>query len=571
VNAKALDASVDQRVTFDGNRYRTHEELTAVLHALVAAYPGLAAMASIGTSHQGRDIWVVTITNRATGADSDKPALYIDANNHGEEVVTAATALIVIHEILSHFGHDAAVTELLDTRALYIAPCINPDGAEICLTTPYRTVGNGHFLPWEEQPTGLHLEDIDGDGRIGQMRIPDPKGEWKISERNRRLMTLRGPGEIGGDYFRLIPEGMVRDWNGTTIPIEKPRHGNLNRQYPVNWLPESGEYGAGDLPLNEPEAESIAHFVLAHPNITGVQALHSHGGLILRPSGFRPDTKLSASDVDLHRAIGAVGERLTGYPVISTFEGFTEHASMPRHGTFTDWTYEHLGLVSFCPELWDVAEEAGITKGQYFHHHAQNDDDEATLLAWSDTHSPEAYADWRPFDHPQFGQIELGGWDPFWFQRNPPPHLLRKVAEPIARFIIHHAAASPLVRIASLTAKPFGSSFFRIAAEVENRGYLPTNVTDQALQLGIARAASVTLETAPHIDLLMGDKTQQLGHLAGRVTRTTLYDAWRDPWGEPAARAEWLVRIKAEERVELCVRSWSEKGGVDEARLVVGG
>jgi hypothetical protein len=164
-------------------------------------------MASNRTSNQGRDIWVVTINNRATGAVSDNPALSIAANNHGEEVVTAATALIVIHEILAHFGHDRVVTELLDTRPLSIAPCINPDGAEICPTKPYRTVGYGHYLPGEEQPAGPHLKDIDGDVRIGQMRIPTSKREWKISERNRRLMTLGRTERIGEDYFRLIPEG----------------------------------------------------------------------------------------------------------------------------------------------------------------------------------------------------------------------------------------------------------------------------------------------------------------------------------------------------------------------------
>ena len=552
------------------NRYLTHEEMTDDLRALASAYPHLAALESIGRSHHGRDIWLMTLTQDATGPAAAKPALYVDANNHGEEVVTSAAALYAVRYLLDRYGQDPAVTELLDTRALYVLPCINPDGAEICLTTPYRTVGNGHYLPWEEQPTGLHLEDIDGDGQIRQMRVPDPKGEWKVSETEPRLMTLREPGEIGGRYFRLLPEGRVRDWDGVTAPIHKPRHGNLNRQFPVNWLPESGEYGAGELPLNEPEAAAVARFLLAHPNVTGVQALHSHSGVILRPSGYRRDADLPAADVDLFKTLGAVGTELTGYPVISTYEDFTEDRRSPRHGTLTDWTYEQLGLVGFCPELWDVETEAGIRKPQFFPHRAQSEAEEVALLRWTDRHCPEAYADWRPFDHPQLGRIDLGGWDPFLFQRNPPPAFLERVVHPIALFILHHAAASPLVRIASLTAEPFGEGFFRVAAGVENVGYLPTNLTDQALAIGIARPATATLETGPRTERLMGAETQEIGHLAGRVTRRTLYDPWRRPWGESTRRVEWLVRLRGGGATEVRVRAVAEKGGADEARLTIG-
>lgn len=553
----------------DRTRYLTHDELTARLRARAAAFPHLAVLESIGRSHRGRDLWAMTLTAAATGAAAAKPALYVDANNHGEEVVTAAAALYAIDYVLDRYGRDPAVTELLETRALYVLPCINPDGAEICLTSPYRTVGNGHFLPWEEQPTGLHIEDVDGDGQIRQMRVPDPKGEWKVSEADPRLITLRGPGEIGGSYFRLLPEGIVRDWDGVTVPILRPRHGNLNRQFPVNWLPESGEYGAGDLPLNEPEAAAVARFLLSHPNITGVQALHSHSGVILRPSGYRRDADLPPGDIDLFAALGEVGTRLTGYPLISTFEDFTENLRSPRHGTLTDWTYEQLGVPSFSPELWDVETEAGIDKSQFFPHHAQREADEVALLRWSDEHCPDAHAAWRPFAHPQFGPIELGGWDPFLVQRNPPPAFVARVAEPIARFVLHHAAASPLVRIGSLRAQPFGDGFFRVAAGVENLGYLPTNLTDQALRIGIARPVAVTLDPGPDAERLMGDETQEIGHLAGRVTRRTPYDPWRRPWGEATRQVEWLVRLRGADRAALTVRVVAEKGGADESVLTI--
>lgn len=553
----------------DHNRYYAYEDFTAHLHNLARAFPNLATLRSIGASHQGRSIWAMTLTNSGTGPAESKPAFYIDANNHGEEIVTSAAALYLIDDVLHAYGHDPVITELLDTRTLYVLPRINPDGAEISMATPYRTVGNGRYFPGDEQPTGLHIEDINGDGRVLQMRMQDPGGEWKVSDAEPRLMTLRAPGEIGGTYYRLLPEGIVRNWDGVSAPIVKPRHGNLNRQFPVNWVPASGEYGAGALPLEEPEAAAVAQFLLSHPNITGVHAYHSHSGVILRPSGYRRDVELPPEDVELHQIIGEVGSELTGYPVISTFEDFTESLRSPRHGTLTDWTYEQLGLVSFCPEFWDVETEAGTHKPQFFPHRTQREEEEIALLRWVDEHASDGYVDWSPFDHPQFGAIDLGGWDPFLVQRNPPPQFLERVARPTCRFSLHHAAASPLVRITSLRSEALGHGFHRVVATIQNLGYLPTHITQQALDIGIASPVTVSLAGNPPVNRLMGAETQEIGHLAGRATRRTLYDAWRRPWGESSRVAEWLVHVPEGEQAAVLARSESEKGGTHEVRLTI--
>jgi hypothetical protein len=50
------------------DRFYRHAELTALLHALVAEFPQLAKIQSLGKSHEGRDIWLVTLTHAATGA-----------------------------------------------------------------------------------------------------------------------------------------------------------------------------------------------------------------------------------------------------------------------------------------------------------------------------------------------------------------------------------------------------------------------------------------------------------------------------------------------------------------------
>ena len=58
----------------DFSHYYTYDELTTFVHTIAEEHPTLAQVESIGKSHEGRDIWVVTVTNLATGLAREKPA-----------------------------------------------------------------------------------------------------------------------------------------------------------------------------------------------------------------------------------------------------------------------------------------------------------------------------------------------------------------------------------------------------------------------------------------------------------------------------------------------------------------
>lgn len=529
---------------FAHDRYLTYDELSAWLNEVVAKTPHLATLSTIGTSRRGRSIWCVTITNTETGPANSKSAFHIDANNHGEEVITSAVALYTIDHLLNDYGRDPEITELLDTRTIYVIPRLNPDGAELCLTTPYRTVGNGRYLPNEVHITGLHPEDIDNNGKILQMLVPDANGEWRRASEDERILVQREPGESGGEpYYRLLPEGNLRDWDGFTYPIEKPRHGNLNRQFPAFWSPEYGEYGAGELPLVEPEAAALARFVLDHPNIAGVQAYHSHGAIILRPSSNLPDDELDPDDLDTFKTIGAIGTRLTGYPVLSTFESFTPDKRNPRHGGFTEWCYQHLGLVAFTNELWNVEQEIGKATGRFFEDVAQAEETQLALLEWAQENAPDAFVPWTSYQHPQLGEVFVGGWDAFQIHRNPPPILIPAVAEPNMRFTIRHALASPRVVIDHFDAKHIEGGVYRLRAVISNEGYLPTHVTQRAKTIGMTDGITARLKLPGNAKLVSGDVVTLVGHLAGRNTRRGAYDPWRRPWGEPTQVVTWVVQF----------------------------
>ncbi|MCS6920930.1 MAG: hypothetical protein NZM07_03245 [Elioraea sp.] len=73
--------------------------------------------------------------------------------------------------------------------------------------------------PYDEQPlAGLLAQDIDGDGRILQMRVPDPNGPCKKHPQEPRLLIRRDATDPpGGEHYRLMPEGRLIDDDGVTI------------------------------------------------------------------------------------------------------------------------------------------------------------------------------------------------------------------------------------------------------------------------------------------------------------------------------------------------------------------
>src|SRR5262249_26088405 len=118
-------------VAFD--RFYRYSGLTEIVKAFAAEHPTLVSIESIGKSYEGRDIWVLTVTNTATGAAAEKPAFWVDGNIHATEVAASAANLYFLNWLVTQYGKDADVTRALDTRAFYICPRSNPDGAEWAL------------------------------------------------------------------------------------------------------------------------------------------------------------------------------------------------------------------------------------------------------------------------------------------------------------------------------------------------------------------------------------------------------------------------------------------------------
>src|SRR5512143_1659340 len=278
-----------------------HAELTRLLHDYADARPDLVRVQSLGKSHEGRDIWLVALTQSASGADTDKPAFWCDGNIHAGELTASTACLYWLHHLVLGYGlGDAKAVELLNTRVVYLCPRLNPDGAELALADRPRFIRSStRPYPFDEPPIdGLAIEDVDGDGRVLFMRIADPHGSWKSHPEDARLMIPREPGEFGGRYWRVMPEGTLTHFDGLQIKVNPDREGlDLNRNFPAYWRQEFEQTGAGPYPTSEPEVRAMVDFIVGHPNIGAAISFHTHSGVILRPMGTQSDDDMIPEDL----------------------------------------------------------------------------------------------------------------------------------------------------------------------------------------------------------------------------------------------------------------------------------
>lgn len=505
--------------------YMKYAEIEACLRQLVADYPELASLSSAGRSHEGRELWALTVTNNRTGAADKKPAMYIEANMHAGEVTGAAVSLYTATYLLERYGHDDFVTGLLDSRTFYILPRVSPDGAELYMTTPGSTRSGVRRYPADLPRVGLCAEDIDGDGLILQMRIPDPNGEWRISDRDPRCMVKRRPGEEGGKYYRILPEGIVRVADGAAVERADARDVKVapaycgldfNRNYPANWAPEIHQRGAGPYPLSEPETRAVADFIIGHPNIVTAMSYHTSGGVILRPFSTKNDSEFPEADFELYQRMAEIGRETAGYDMIPVYGVKGLNGEKPSHGDFKDWTYEHRGVIVFTTELWDLRARAGITTAWS---ESGGEEDQLKVFTWNDREvAGRGWVNWHAFNHPQLGPVELGGFRNKDFMQNPPLELLPEECHKNMLFTLRVAALMPRLTVSELSLRPIGDGIYRVECLVTNSGYLPTNGCHQALTVNTARPVTASLRVGPGTTVI-GERSVDLGHLPGHATR----------------------------------------------------
>jgi murein tripeptide amidase MpaA len=267
---KAMGAPNNPKVEVAWNRYYDSEELAEIMHRIEKAYPKLAKVSSIGKSYKGKELWLITVSNRENGDPDKKPAMYVDGNIHSNEIQGSEVGLYTAWYVTEMYSSNEWIRKLLDEKTLYIIPTINPDARDHFIHEPNTASSpRSGLVPRDDDGDGVvdedTFDDLDGDGNITQMRIKDPNGRW-IADPDDPRMMVQSKSDQRGNYTLLGNEGIDNDGDGL-VNEDGPGSYDPNRDWAWNWAPRYVQSGADHFPFTFPEHRAISEFVLAHQNI----------------------------------------------------------------------------------------------------------------------------------------------------------------------------------------------------------------------------------------------------------------------------------------------------------------
>jgi len=517
------------KVKIDFNRWHDVGELAADMKKLQTAFPKFLKLESIGKSARGRDLWLMTINNPATGPEMGKAAMYIEANIHGNEIQGGEVCLYTIWYLMENYGRIDDVTRLVDERVFYIVPTVNPDGRQYFMEGPGGNARSGH-VPVDDDNDGLidedASEDINGNGIVEQIRMKVPgRGNYRVSRTNPLVLEPVPFGETG-DWIMLGQEGVDNDGDGM-VNEDGPGSYDPNRNWASDWQPNYIQSGAMDYPFQLPEARAVNDFLMAHPNIAGVQTYHNSGGMILRGPGAESTGEYPMTDVRAYDELGRNGERvLPFYRYLVIWSGL-----YTVHGGVIDWTNDGLGILSFSNELWSGE--------QYFTSPALKEQqaDPASPISpnlsryFFDKYLEfgDEFLEWKPFDHPQFGKVEMGGVWKKYQGRVPPRFMNEELCHRNMAFTLYQADEMPLVRLGETSVEKVGGDVYRVFVDIANPKVAPT-VLAKAAQNAVVRP-----------DLLLVDGKGVEVIAASFIDNKTMYQA--NPSVTPLVDQKDLKRI----------------------------
>ena len=206
------------------DRYYRYDDLTRILHRMAEVRPDLMSVESIGRSFEGRDIWAVRVSN-APDVDQAKPRAFLDAMHHAREPQGMMSLIHFIYHLGSSYGVDPFLTQLVDSREIWVIPIVNPDGY-------------------------VYNESTN----------PNGGGYWR---KNRRIN--QNTPCIGVDLNRNYSVG----WGGPGSSSS----------------PCSDTY-RGTAAFSEPESTALSNFYLAKGTFGAGNSIHTYGLLHLYPWGY---------------------------------------------------------------------------------------------------------------------------------------------------------------------------------------------------------------------------------------------------------------------------------------------
>jgi len=579
VEFKSVQYVAEDTLAFD--KYHSMEVFYTWLRRWAEMYPELIDLYEVGKSYEGRPILQMTLTNKKTGKDIDKPAAFFEGGRHSGEVTASECVLWLAKYLLDSYGKDPDVTHILDTKTIYLRPLNNPDGHNLYLNTAQSN--RSTVRPEDNDRDGLLDEDspddINGDGVILTMRWKDEKeGTYILHPKDStgRIMQRVPAGE---GIYRTSSEGLDNDGDGR---VNEDGIGglDLHRNYPENWRPQSEETdrgftqgGAGEYPLSETETRTVVLFLLSHPNVYVVNSMDTSVPMHLRPpSTSSSDERMYPEDLEWYKRFDEIGKKITGYERAG--DVYSDYGNgNPLFGHGPDFGYWYFGSIWYGDEIWNRARNKDYDEDGTI--------DQIEVLRWDDEENDSlGFFNWKTAKHPLYGEIEIGGFDPKFFSQNPPVKHLEPWVKNEALFNLEMTRSLPELswdsfKVKKLKSYKTDSTDYQLEISFKNIGILPTALK-QAHLVKIVRKDRVVLEfdtTGTASGITAYKVIQEKGASRGRGSRASYNNAGSAqpgvisknvPYtqGGSVTKAVFKIRLYYESRLKGKASVFSTRGGV---------
>lgn len=446
--------------------YHSYDSMSKRIDNLIKARPKILSRQVIGKSRKGRPIEALLLSDREVDPRL-KPALLVVGNTAGDEAAGGEAVLKIAEFVVAALDKEPAFKALMVKRAIWLIPRPNPDATELLFKTPIRQQ-RWTLAPTDNDRDGDKDEDLaddlDGDGWILPMRVPDNNGTLVLDRDNQSLLrpAQTKNGELG--RFRLLLEGKDNDKDGK-VNEDKLGGTDIDRNFPIHWRPAHEVPGAGPRPLSEPESKALADFLLKRKNIGLIIHLHSnqHGAIT---AGKDPIPKDDRSLYDALRKLYQESSKGKSQPL----DAFHVPQGKASSGTFQDFAYHGLGVITWPARIWMRAPELISKPGD-----KKVSPELRRQREWYRFFKKKGYGyrDWKDFKHPTLGTVQIGGFTPFTL-KTPPSEMLNGAITPVVRFVLNGATLLPDIELKRKKVTRLSGNVFKLTFEIKNRGFLPT-------------------------------------------------------------------------------------------------
>jgi carboxypeptidase T len=175
-------------------RYHNFAELTAVVNQVATDHPNIVRRSVLGNSYQGRAIMAIKISDNP-GTDEAEPEVLFTHHQHAREHLTVEMAIYLLNELTDRYGSDSRITNLVNSREIWILPDLNPDGGEYDIAT-------GSYRSWRK-----NRQPNSGSSAIGTDLNRNWAYNWGCcggSSSSPSSETYRGPSAESAPEVRVV-------------------------------------------------------------------------------------------------------------------------------------------------------------------------------------------------------------------------------------------------------------------------------------------------------------------------------------------------------------------------------